>query len=90
MEKKEFLNVLGIQIQSTLGDKKENYKKVENTINEGFKEGTDLVVLPEVWTCGWCPDLFRASAEDLETGETTEFLKSLAIFCQFYCQKYRQ
>ena len=29
MEKKEFLNVLGIQIQSTLGDKKENCKKVE-------------------------------------------------------------
>lgn len=78
MEKKEFLNVLGIQIQSTLGDKKENYKKVENAINEGYKEGTDLIVLPEVWTCGWCPDLFRASAEDLESGETTEFLKDLA------------
>lgn len=78
MEKKEFLNVLGIQIQSTLGDKKENYKKVENAIKEGYKEGTDLIVLPEVWTCGWCPELFRASAEDLESGETTEFLKDLA------------
>lgn len=78
MEKKEFLNILGIQIQSTLGNKKENYKKVENAIKEGFKENTDLIVMPEVWTCGWSPDLFRKSAENLKTGETTTFLKDLA------------
>ncbi len=78
MEKKEFLNVLGIQIQSILGDKKQNYKKIENAVNAGFKAGTDLIVLPEVWTCGWSPDLFQDSAEDLKTGETTFFLKNLA------------
>ena len=84
MEKKEFLNVLGIQIQSTLGDKKENYKKIKNAVEIGFKSETDLIVLPEVWTCGWCPDLFQNSAEDLETGETTEFLKELAKTYKVY------
>lgn len=78
MEKKEFLNILGIQIQSTLGDKSNNYKKIKTAIKQRFQDGTDLIVLPEVWTCGWSPDLFRDSAEDLETGETTTFLKDLA------------
>jgi len=84
MEKKEILNVLGIQIQSVLGDKKQNYKRISDCIEKGIKENTDLIVLPEVWTCGWSPDLFRTSAEDLETGETTEFLKKLAISYNCY------
>ena len=84
MEKKEFLNVLGIQIQSILGDKKQNYKSIENAINAGFKNGTDLIVLPEVWTCGWSPDLFQQTAEDLENGETTQFLKNLAFKYKTY------
>ncbi|MBR1908104.1 hypothetical protein IJ818_04120 [bacterium] len=84
MEKKEFLNVLGIQIQSVLGDKKQNYKKIEEAVKKGLRENTDLIVLPEVWTCGWSPDLFQASAEDLKTGETLEFLKSLAVSCNSY------
>lgn len=78
MEKEKALKVLGIQIQSTLGDKKSNYKKIHSAINSSSKRDMDLIVLPEVWTVGWSPDLFIESAEDLETGETTAFLKTIA------------
>ena len=78
MEKQKLLNVLGIQIQSTLGDIESNYNKVQNAIEQGYKQNTDLIVLPEVWTVGWSPDLFHQTAEDLETGRTTSFLKDLA------------
>ena len=78
MEKKRFLKVLGIQTEAVLGEKTENYKRVTDTVKAGIKEDTDLIVLPEVWTCGWSPDIFQSTAEDLETGETIEFLKNLA------------
>lgn len=79
MEKKEILNVLGVQIESVLGDKKENYKRVANAISQGIRENTDLIVLPEVWNCGWSPDIFQNVAEDLESSETIDFLKNIAI-----------
>lgn len=78
MEKQKVLKILGVQICSTLGDKKENYKKITKAIEDGYREGIDLILMPEVWTVGWSPDLFRETAEDLETGETLKFLQDIA------------
>ena len=62
MEQKT-LTVSAIQMNSKIGDKKANFEKVENLIKKEVKEGTDLIVLPEVWTVGWAPKHFRENAE---------------------------
>lgn len=77
MEEKK-LKVMAVQIESAISDKKSNFEKVKEIVSNNFIVGTDIIVLPEVWTTGWyCPS-FRENAENLESGETIEFLKELA------------
>jgi len=80
MEQKEKrLKILGIQMSSIIGDKWENFSKIVDLIEKNIKKGTDIIVLPEVWTVGWkCSD-FKDSAESIEDSETVEFLSELAI-----------
>lgn len=77
MEEKK-LKILAIQMSSVIGDKDANFSKVEVLIDQNFKEGTDIIVLPEVWTVGWKPSEFRNSAEDTHDSATIEFLSKLA------------
>lgn len=77
MEEKS-LKILGIQMCSVIGDKWENYSKVADLIDKNIKKGTDIIVLPEVWTVGWKPSEFESAAEDLEDSETVEFLSEIA------------
>ena len=78
MEKERKLSILAIQMNSLIANKEANFKKVEDLIAQNFKKGTDVVVLPEVWTVGWKCSEFKNSAEELEKSETIEFLSSLA------------
>lgn len=73
------LKILAIQMSSVIGDKWENLSKIADLIEKNIKKGTDIIVLPEVWTVGWKPSEFEDSAEDLDNSETIEFLTELAI-----------
>lgn len=75
MEKK--INVFAIQMNAKIGDKKANFDKVEMLIDRDVKNA-DIIVLPEVWTCGWSPKIFQESAENLKSSETIEFLSKIA------------
>ncbi|MEI8129067.1 MAG: carbon-nitrogen family hydrolase [bacterium] len=77
MEEKS-LKILSIQMASVLGDKEANFHKVMDLIHKNIKKGTDIIILPEVWNVGWSPSEFENSAEDLENGETFEFLSEIA------------
>lgn len=73
------LKILSIQMSSIIGDKWENFSKIVDLIEKNIKKGTDIVLLPEVWTVGWKPSEFENSAEALDNSETIEFLSELAI-----------
>ena len=77
MEEKN-LKILSIQMSSIIGDKEANFHKVLDLINKNIKKKPDVIILPEVWNVGWKPSLFQDSAEDLESGETFEFLSEIA------------
>lgn len=72
------LKILGIQMSSVIGDKWENFSKIAELIEKNIKKGTDVIVLPEVWTVGWYPGVFEESSEDFENSETIEFLSEIA------------
>ncbi len=78
MEKEKKLNISAIQMCSKIGDKKANFEKVATLIERDVKTGVDVIVLPEVWTVGWSPKHFRESAEDINNGETVNFLSQIA------------
>lgn len=69
--------VSAIQMNAKLRDKKANFEKVQTLIERDIKD-SDIIVLPEVWTCGWAPRFFQESAEDLNNSETIEFLSGIA------------
>lgn len=72
------INISALQMCSKIGDKKANIKKVKELLARDINFNTDIIVLPEVWTCGWAPKYFRETAEPLETGKTVEFLSEIA------------
>ena len=77
MEEKS-LKILAIQMSSSIGDKEANFHKVLDLVNKNIKKKPDIIILPEVWNVGWKPSEFKNSAEDLENGETFEFLSEIA------------
>ena len=74
----KILNVAALQMQSVIGDRKANYKKVKEIINRELRDDIDLLVMPEVWTVGWSCENFDACAEDLDNSETVAFLSEIA------------
>ncbi len=65
-------------MNSKIGDKKTNIEKVNNLIKRDITEDTDIIILPEVWNVGWSPKNFQQSAENLNDGETMNFLSQTA------------
>ena len=78
MEEEKILKVAALQMQSVVGDRFANYKKVGEIINRDFEKDTDLLVLPEVWTVGWSCEDFPFSAEYIENSDTINFLSQIA------------
>ena len=77
-EKSKKLKILAIQMSSELGNKEANFLKVSKLIAKNIQQGTDIIVLPEVWTVGWKPSEFEKSAEDIDNSETIKFLSDIA------------
>lgn len=76
-KEKKSIKIAAIQMNSVIGDKKANFEKVK-ILAERDVDNADIIVLPEVWTCGWAPEIFQDSAEDLKNSETIEFLAEIA------------
>ena len=71
------INVAILQMSSVIGDVEANITKVERLIKNGLPKDTDMLVLPEVWTCGWsCADFIR-TAQNLD-GSVIKFLSDTA------------
>lgn len=64
-------------MNAKIGDKKANFDKVSALIERDI-DTTDVIILPEVWTCGWSPRVFQDSAEDLNDSDTIKFLSRIA------------
>lgn len=79
MEKKNKVKLLALQMSSIIGEKKKNIDKVYKLLEDNLSIiNTDFVFLPEVWTVGWdCPS-FEGCAEELESSESVNMLKSVA------------
>ena len=71
------IKISAIQMNAKIGDKKANFDKVTALIKRDI-DTTDVIILPEVWTCGWSPRVFQDSAEDLNDSDTIKFLSRIA------------
>lgn len=75
MEKE--INIAMLQMSSIIGDVEANIKNAENIIKNNLANNIDVLVLPEVWTCGWSCDKFISTAQNLE-GTIINFLSKTA------------
>lgn len=64
-------------------DKKQNLAAAESMIREAAAKGARVVALPEMFNCPYSNKFFREYAEE-ESGETTQFLSSLAKELEIY------
>ena len=70
------MQVTCIQLDITLGNVEENKKKAAIYIEKAAKSGAKVVVLPELWTTGYCLETIGHLIEDQE--EIIKLLKNLA------------
>ena len=78
MEQSKKIKIAALQMSSVVGDKRANFKCVENIVSKELQEDTDIFVLPEVWTVGWSCEDFVSSAETLDNSDTIKLLSSIA------------
>ena len=77
---KEKVRLLAIQMESVIGDINLNIDTVRNLLRANLQkyEGADFVFLPEVWTCGWHPPVFKETAESIEESKAVKMLSNIA------------
>lgn len=68
--------VAAIQMSST-PDKEQNKATAEALIRSAVSSGTELVALPELWSCHGLEKVYKENAEPIP-GPTTEFLSGMA------------
>lgn len=67
-----------LQMSSVIGDVEANCKKVEELITSHMPNDTDVLVLPEVWTCGWACSYFQETAQKINDSFVVNFLSKIA------------
>ena len=77
---KEKIRILGIQMESVIGEFDLNIESTKNLIISNLKKfgNVDLIILPEVWTVGWCPKVFQKSAESFENSKAVKILSEIS------------
>lgn len=78
MEEEKSLKILALQMSSEIGDKEANFAKIINLVEKHIWQNPDVVILPEVWTVGWKPSIFKNAAEEMKNSKTVNFLSSIA------------
>ena len=69
----KIVNIAILQMSSVIGDIEANITKVRDIIDNNIIEDCDVLVLPEVWTCGWSCDKFIDTAQNID-GAVIKFL----------------
>ncbi len=78
METKSGLKLSALQMNSVTGNKQANLEKVYTLVSQNLEAGTDILILPEVWTVGWDCEEFAKSAENINNSGVIKFLSKLA------------
>ncbi len=71
-------NILALQIPSIIAKPEENFLNLEKYLDEILSDKNikpDFLFLPEVWSVGWCCEVFKDCADN---GATLEFLSNVA------------
>ncbi|MBP3847588.1 hypothetical protein J6I39_07555 [bacterium] len=76
MEKK--VNISMLQMSSVIGDVEANISKIDTIIKQELPQNCDVLVLPEVWTCGWVCDKFIETARNINNSSVINFLSTIA------------
>ncbi len=76
MEKK--VNISMLQMSSIIGDVEANISKIDTIIKQELPQNCDVLVLPEVWTCGWVCDKFIETAGNINNSSVINFLSTIA------------
>lgn len=71
-------NILCVQYNPILGDKKGNLEKAEEIIRQYSDNNLDLVVLPEFFSTSICDEAFINSPEDKDGGDVIKEVKEFA------------
>lgn len=77
---KEKIRLLAIQMESVIEEFNLNIESTKNLIISNLQKfgSVDFLFLPEVWTVGWCPRVFRESAESFENSKAVKTLSEIA------------
>ena len=75
---KETIKVSILQMSSVIGDVEANCNKVQNIVESELDPGTEVLVLPEVWTVGWSCKNFISTAQDVKSSFVIDFLSGIA------------
>ena len=67
-----------LQMSSVIADVNANIEKIRAIIDYNIDLDTDVLVLPEVWTCGWSCNNFLQTAQNLDDSIAIDFLKDIA------------
>lgn len=72
------VNIGMLQMQSITGDVEANCKKVNELVQSHNLNDLDMLVLPEVWTCGWLCEIFKETAQDINNSKAINLLSDIA------------
>ena len=84
METKSGLKLSALQLNSVIGNKQANIEKVYTLVSQNLEAGTDVLILPEVWSVGWDCEEFEKSAENIKNSSIIQFLSKLALKYNVY------
>jgi predicted amidohydrolase len=79
------LKVALAQMEVSLGQPEENFKRARSFISEAKASGAELVLLPELWGTGYDLKSARAHASQLNEGAFAQVAKLAAEFGIFVC-----
>ena len=72
------VNISMLQMSSVIGDVEANISKIDTIIKQELPQNCDVLVLPEVWTCGWVCDKFIETAGNINNSSVINFLSTIA------------
>ncbi len=73
------IKTLIVQNNAIIGNKKATFDNAYQLIESYINEKPDIIVFPEVWSVGWFCQIFPEQSEEIESSETINFLKTIAI-----------
>ncbi len=67
-----------LQMNSQIGVVDENIRKVQNIIETSLPHDCNVLVLPEVWSCGWSCKNFIKTAQNINDSTIINFLSEIS------------